>query len=127
MIVKPAARAQYGQLNYSEGGTPDFFAEWEGHLVASAPHMNAGRVYEMTDVCPPNANGQCGARGGLMPTRDMYYGVFRALTFGGFGIPTYLSNPDLTNWSGDAPVALQPTTANPPPWVKNVGKGYNIF
>ncbi len=116
---EPACRKQYGALNYSEGGTPDEYGGWESALRDAATKFNVGSVYVNSTA---DKGGVKAGDNGLMPTRNMWYGVLHAnlapvgLTAGQTYLFQAAGNPNA--WAGDTPVDLQPSTVRAAPWLR---------
>lgn len=113
-------RKQYGALNYSEGGYDhDPFAADEKAMgsPAAAESFNTGKVYVNTRR---QVGGVSPGDNGMMPTRNMWYGVIGAilrpvgLTQGQTMLFQDAANP--VGWAGDTPIDLQPATTRAAPW-----------
>jgi hypothetical protein len=125
---KPAVRKQYGLFNYAEGGTPDFFGQYEEELRSGAESFNTGEVYKTT---PVQVGGVRAGDNGMMLTRNMWYGVLHAVASPSgtaSGITpgqTYLSQwaGTPTNWAGDTPLDLQSSPVRAAPWRRQLQTG----
>jgi hypothetical protein len=120
-MQKPmATRHQYGDLNFSEGGAEDSFSGYEDALRAAADKFNVGSVYVRPTV---RKGGVLPGDNGIMPTRNMWYGVIHAnlspvgLTAGQTYLFQTAGNP--VGWAGDAPLDLQPGMVRAAPWRRN--------
>lgn len=125
---KLATRHQYGQLNYSEGGTPDEFGGYEDALRAVARKVNVGNVY----VIPQKQVGGVLARdNGILRSNHPFRGILRAnlIPSGVAGSFTYLNQwaGTPTRWDGDTPLTLQQQNTRDAPWLANVRRfGSNL-
>jgi hypothetical protein len=129
-----AMRKHYGELNYSEGGTPDYFGDYESALRAGAQRFNVGAVYSVPRV---TRGGVFAGDNGILPTWGMaqrwhWMGVFNA-AYNPSGLPnqTVLSQwgATPTRWDGDAPLALQSSNTRTAPWLRSpaLGNARRIF
>lgn len=120
----PATRLQYGANNFSGATAANRFADVQDAMRSARPRINAGRVYET------NATQTGGVRpgdAGMRPTRDMWYGVYRAnLRPSGFSGSSLYYNQwqqTPTRWDGDAPVQMQPAQQRNAPWLRRAARG----
>lgn len=115
--MKPATRKQYGELNFSEGGSSDRFDGWEMAMRQGASEFNVGRVYEIPSE---QRGGVRAGDNGILYRAGQYLGVLRA-TLAPSGVTpgqTYLGPSSTTAWDGDTPLDLQAQVQRPAPWRK---------
>lgn len=107
---RPATRTQYGELNFSEGGAPDYYADFEDAMVRSA--------------------GFFGAQTYLDDPRLSRYDGMSEPSYSNVDAPDAFFMPVVSDelsalYKGIYPLDMQPTFVEPMPWDRPglVGSG----